>query len=336
VDARPRKSTRVEGDADCDFARISARRYRHKLLSVLFAVLAGAGSYLLRQTPRYEATSLVLLSNTNVPSIVTNTPNPNASVQPDRVSATQAQLARVPLVAREALRIARVRDRAVAAAHRIDRLVESVDRHPLLRRRRSQGGGREAARHRLRPRDVDHAPHSPVFLLAALDRLVERRPELRDRIRLHLVGPLTIREEDALDQARCRDLVEAHGYLPHEESLALVRSADALFLPLHRLPRGGRATILPAKLYEYLASGRPILAAVPDGDARDLLGSVDWTVLCAPDDVDGMAQGLLSLIEQMPARRGKQADRRMLLPRLERPYLAAELAGTFERVLASR
>jgi hypothetical protein len=36
----------------------------------------------------------------------------------------------------------------------------------------------------------------------------------------------------------------------------------------------------------------------------------------------------------MPARRGKQADRQMLLPRLERPYLAAELAGTFERVLA--
>jgi glycosyltransferase involved in cell wall biosynthesis len=143
----------------------------------------------------------------------------------------------------------------------------------------------------LRPRDVDHAPHSPVFLLAALDWLVERRPELRDRIRLHLVGPLTIREKDALDQARCRDLVEAHGYLPHEESLAFVRSADALFLPLHRLPRGGRATILPAKLYEYLASGRPILAAVPDGDARDLLGSVDWTVRCAPDDVEGMAQG---------------------------------------------
>lgn len=87
--------------------------YRHKLLIVLFALLAGAGSYLLstRQTPRYEATSLVLLSNANVPSIVTNTQNPNAGIQPDRIAATQAQLARVPLVARQALRIARVRER---------------------------------------------------------------------------------------------------------------------------------------------------------------------------------------------------------------------------------
>ena len=90
--------------------------YRHKLLIVLFALLGGVGSYLLstRQTPRYEATSLVLLSNANVPSIVTNTPNPNAGILPDRISATQAQLARVPLVAREALRSARVHDRTPA------------------------------------------------------------------------------------------------------------------------------------------------------------------------------------------------------------------------------
>ena len=94
------------------------------------------------------------------------------------------------------------------------------------------------------------------------------------------------------------------------------------------------STILPGKLYEYLASGRPLLAAVPDGDARDLLEGVDWTVLCAPDDVEGIYRGLLSLVEQMAARRGKRADRQALLPRLERPHLAAELAATFDRVLA--
>jgi hypothetical protein len=37
----------------------------------------------------------------------------------------------------------------------------------------------------------------------------------------------------------------------------------------------------------------------------------------------------------MPARRGKRADRQALLPRLERPHLAAEPADTFDRVLAA-
>src|SRR5262249_58053411 len=113
----------------------------------------------------------------------------------------------------------------------------------------------------------------------------------------------------------CRPRAGGRGTRPHEEPLRLVRPAAALFLPLHGLPRGGRPTILPAKLYEYLASGRPILAAVPDGDARDLLDGVDWAVLCTPDDVDGICRGLLSLVDQMEARRGRQADRRDLLPR---------------------
>jgi glycosyltransferase involved in cell wall biosynthesis len=184
--------------------------------------------------------------------------------------------------------------------------------------------------------DVDHRPHSPDFLLAALDQIVERRPEFRHRIRLHLVGPLTARETEVLGRARSRDLVETHGFLPHEQALALVRSADALFLPLHRLPRGGRATLMPAKLYEYLASGRPILAAIPEGDAHDLVEQAEWTVVCEPDDVDGIAGGLLSLVEQMVARRGRQANRDALLARVARPRLAAELAETFDRVLAAK
>lgn len=87
--------------------------YRHKLLIALLAVLAGVGGYLLsiRQAARYEATALVLLSSANVPSIVTNTQNPNAGIQPERIASTQARLARVPAVAQRALSLARERDR---------------------------------------------------------------------------------------------------------------------------------------------------------------------------------------------------------------------------------
>jgi hypothetical protein len=62
-------------------------------------------------------------------------------------------------------------------------------------------------------------------------------------------------------------------YVPPAESVALIRLADLLFLPMRDLPPGVRVTIVPGKTYEYLASRRPILAAVSDGDARDLLES---------------------------------------------------------------
>ena len=68
---------------------------------------------------------------------------------------------------------------------------------------------------------------------------------------------------------RCEVSVRSSdGYLAHDESLALVRSADLLLLPMQDLPAGTRAGLVPGKTYEYLASGRPILAAVPEGDAR--------------------------------------------------------------------
>jgi glycosyltransferase involved in cell wall biosynthesis len=147
---------------------------------------------------------------------------------------------------------------------------------------------------------------------------------------------LTAGEQELLERSGCGDVVEAHGYLPHEEAVELVRSADALFLPMHRLPRGGRSTIVPGKMYEYLASGRPVLAAVPDGDARDLLVRADWTVVCEPDDTEAIAAGLRSLLSEREARRGRHAERHGLLAQFERPRLAAKLAETLDRVLESR
>ena len=61
---------------------------------------------------------------------------------------------------------------------------------------------------------------------------------------------------------------------------------------MHDLRPGSRARIVPGKTYEYLAAGRPILAAVPDGDARDFLSQCGTALLCRPDDVEGMVQQL--------------------------------------------
>jgi glycosyltransferase involved in cell wall biosynthesis len=182
--------------------------------------------------------------------------------------------------------------------------------------------------------DVDARPRSPAFLLEAMRRLLAERPELRARLRLHLAGPLTDVDRASIAGSGCADVVEAHGYLPHAQAVELVRSADVLFLPMHRLPPGARSTIVPGKAYEYLASGRPILAAVPAGDPRDLLEGAAWTVVCEPDDADGIAAGLRALLERADARRTATADRGRLVEPFTRPHLAHELARTFERVLA--
>jgi glycosyltransferase involved in cell wall biosynthesis len=200
--------------------------------------------------------------------------------------------------------------------------------HPPRRTMRRILGGTD--------RRVDLSPRSPMFLLAALDRILAWNPGLDARIRLHLAGVLTPVEEAMIAEARCSHLVETHGFLPHAQVAKLMTSADALFLPMHGLPQGVRSTIFPGKAYEYLASGRPILAAVPAGDARDILEQAAWTVVCDPNDTEGIARGLLELIDHRDARRRRNADRTELLRRFDRSRLTAELARVFDEVITTR
>jgi glycosyltransferase involved in cell wall biosynthesis len=165
---------------------------------------------------------------------------------------------------------------------------------------------------------LDILTRSDVYLLRAVERVLERRPDLR--IEVHLAGLAP----------GASPFVHAHGYLPHGEAVGLLRSADLLFLPMHDLPPGTRSRIVPGKTYEYLASGRPILAAVPDGDARDLLARAGSALLCRPADVDAMARAIES---QADRREGGPALDPSVLHEFERPALTRALATVFDRVL---
>ncbi|HEY7421082.1 MAG TPA: hypothetical protein VH541_03650, partial [Gaiellaceae bacterium] len=112
-----------------------------------------------------------------------------------------------------------------------------------------------------------------------------------------------------------------HGYVSHVESIGLMRSADLLFLPMQKLPSGRRSSTVPGKTYEYLASGRPILGAVPPGDARDLLERLGHDV-CAPDDVEAMVESIAAAV----ARHDSDSTR----------PLAQELVAEFERRVLAR
>jgi len=177
--------------------------------------------------------------------------------------------------------------------------------------------------------DVDVLPRSHVFLLEAVRRLLRESPEDGCTVEIHLAGELTEDDEREIDL----DVVRAHGYLDHARTVELMRTADLLFLPMHDLPPGRRARIVPGKTYEYLASGRPILAGAPDGDARDLLAESGTALLCRPSDAEAMKEAIAGRIR---ARRSGDAPLGpvdpALLARYERRTLTRALAGVLDGV----
>jgi len=77
--------------------------------------------------------------------------------------------------------------------------------------------------------------------------------------------------------------------------LALQKDSEALLLLIPESGGRGRG-VLSAKVFEYLAAERPILAAVPpDGAAADLIRETGAGMVVAPDDVDGLRAALEQL-----------------------------------------
>ena len=80
-------------------------------------------------------------------------------------------------------------------------------------------------------------------------------------------------------------------YVPHAEATRRMKQSDLLLLAI---PRGASAKgVITGKIFEYLASGRPVLAlGPPDGDAADILRTTSGGEMYAHDDVDGVTAAI--------------------------------------------
>ena len=145
---------------------------------------------------------------------------------------------------------------------------------------------------------VNFLSRSPYYLMQALDLWASRDPGVMDKLRVRFIGPISSDDRSIIDEAKVSAIVDTPGYLSHAESVKALQAASLLFLPMHSLAGEARATIVPGKAYEYMASGAPILAAVPQGDAHDFLIKSGLGLICPPDAPETMAGILASQFNQ--------------------------------------
>jgi len=158
--------------------------------------------------------------------------------------------------------------------------------------------------------------HGVDVLARAIVALVDRHPHLVERERLHflLVGDgLRMREvETTLAGTAARAHVALTGLVPQSEGARHLAACDILLSPHVPNPDGSPFFGSPTKLFEYMATGRAIVASeleqigevlTPGVHVGEEPGSDALAVLVRPGDVGELVEGIRWIAERPDWRR---------------------------------
>jgi hypothetical protein len=149
--------------------------------------------------------------------------------------------------------------------------------------------------------DLHYVHRNPEALIRAFGELVAEGRVRPDQFELHFFGQRGRWEgrgvPDLAAQYGCRASVFEHDAVEHHRALSLMRGADVLVLLAERQPWA-----IPAKAYEYLASGTRVLAlGEPDGATGRLLNAIRRARVVSSGEPASLKDALLALIAEREA-----------------------------------
>jgi glycosyltransferase involved in cell wall biosynthesis len=159
-----------------------------------------------------------------------------------------------------------------------------------------------------------YGPCSPKAYLNALDGL----PQIRSDFETRFVGRMSEEFDRSIFENR-ETALRLTDFVPHKEAVRCMEESDVLLLPCT-----DRCNI-PGKVFEYLVTGKPILAlCYPDSEVARIIKETASGWCVNPDDVAEIQRALA----EIHARGGKYPLNRNweAIRRYERPRLAAEYA----------
>ena len=168
---------------------------------------------------------------------------------------------------------------------------------------------------------------SPQSFLAAVTRLMERRPDIPGLMRIRFVGGIKAEDHAVIDASQqLSSMVERIPFMDYRDVLAEQAAADLLLL--YVAPGHGSAGVFTGKVFEYVASARPVLALVPEGNVCiDLLTQAGTGRVVDPDDVESIAATLEAEFDQWRANgRTEYTVPEAVLQSISREHLAGRVA----------
>jgi glycosyltransferase involved in cell wall biosynthesis len=166
---------------------------------------------------------------------------------------------------------------------------------------------------------------SPRFYLDAVDGLPE---DVRQHIETRFIGRISEDEQQYIQNRKSQ--VTTLGFVPQESALKYLEDTDYLLLTMTN------DISVPGKLFEYMATGKPILTVTAAGNEVDqILTRTSAGIAAPPGDVEAIRAMLIRAFEAW--RQGRsllQSDTRAIRC-YERPRLVAEYGDLIREASAA-
>lgn len=104
---------------------------------------------------------------------------------------------------------------------------------------------------------------NPKLLWEILVELIHEIPDFRNHLQLKFIGAVSQEILDTVTQFKLNSYIVNLGYVSHNEAIEHQKTSQVLLLI--EIDSKDTKSIIPGKLFEYMISGRPIIAIGPKG-----------------------------------------------------------------------
>ncbi|MDZ7331137.1 MAG: glycosyltransferase [candidate division KSB1 bacterium] len=166
----------------------------------------------------------------------------------------------------------------------------------------------------------------PEPFLRAVKFALSQSPELHDQIKIQFFGTDLFGRLTQLTRTLGLDhIVTSARYLPHREALTAIMQSHLLLLTIIKRTK---EEIITGKLFEYLASGKPILLISSEGEVANMIRSLHRGTVVHPDDISAIQQAILEYVDRW-RRNSLEIAPAVSLPQFDRRNLTDRLAQIF-------
>ena len=130
---------------------------------------------------------------------------------------------------------------------------------------------------------------NPECLWQALGELVAEDIRFAEKLQVKLIGQVDKEVTQTITRNGLKDHVVLSPYIPHDQVADALHQSSVLLLPLMSNDESDTLGLIPAKVFEYMASGRPILCIGPtNGDTAKILTETNSGVTVGFEDTSRM------------------------------------------------